>query len=115
MAATPRAAGGSPPGSSIAAPVRLRLSRLDRSRLSRAQVGVSWQVLDPGPGIASWSISSRALGRPGARYVRRAGGSNGSTATVRLPRGATYRLRLTVVDAIGRSAAIAAGRVEIPR
>jgi hypothetical protein len=112
-----RTAGSSPPGSSdtVAAAVRLQLSRLDRSRLSQGLVGVSWRVLDAGPGIASWSISSQLLGRPGARYVRRAGGSNRSTATVRLPGGATYRLRLTVVDAIGRSSAIVIGRVEVPR
>jgi hypothetical protein len=113
--APPPAVGGPPSGSSNAAPVRLRLAHLDRSRLSRGQVGVSWRVLDPGPGIASWSISSRVLGRPGARYVRRAGGSNDNTTTVHLPRGATYCLRLTVVDAIGRSSAIAVGKVEIPR
>ncbi len=38
-------------------------------RLARGLVGVSWRVLDAGPGIESWSISSQALGRNGARYV----------------------------------------------
>jgi hypothetical protein len=115
--ATSRQVINSPPGPSnpSAAPVRLRLSRLDRSRLSSGLVGVSWKVLDAGPGIASWSISSQEIGRPGARYVRRAGGSGRSATTVRLPIGATYRLRLTVVDAIGRSSAIVIGRVEVPR
>jgi uncharacterized protein DUF4430 len=115
--AGPRPAANSPAGSSdsSAAPVRLRLSRLDRGRLSRGLVGVSWQVLDVGPGIASWSISSQALGHPGARFVRRAGGGNRSTATVHLPPGATYRLRLTVVDALGRSSTVVIGRVEVPR
>ena len=98
-----------------AAPVRLRLARLDRSRLSNGLVGVGWRVLDAGPGIASWSISSQVLGRPGARYVRRASGSARSAAIVRLPRGATYRLRLTVVDALGRSSSTTVGRVEVPR
>ncbi|HEY2334309.1 MAG TPA: DUF4430 domain-containing protein [Solirubrobacterales bacterium] len=114
--AVPRTATGSPAGSSdsSAAPVRLRLSRLDRSRLSRGLVGVSWQVLDAGPGIKSWSVSSQVLGRPGARYVRRAGGNGRSAAVIHLPPGSAYRLRLTVVDALGRSSAIVIGRVEVP-
>lgn len=112
----PRRAADPAPGSSgsEAAPVRLRLSRLDRSRLAKGLVGVSWKVLDPGPGIASWSISSQALGRPGARYVRRTGGRGRSIAIVHLPPG-TYRLRLTVVDALGRSSTAFLGRVEVPR
>jgi hypothetical protein len=109
--ATSPAAGSSGPE---VAPVRLRLSSLDRSRLSRGLVGVSWRVLDAGPGIASWSISSQVLGYPDARYVRRAGGSGRSAATVHLTPGA-YRLRLTVVDALGRSSTASLGRVEVPR
>jgi len=92
----------------------LRLSHLDRSRLSRGLVGVSWKVLDAGPGIASWSIASQALGRPNARYVRRAHGSGRNTATVHLPPG-IYRLRLAVLDALGRDSGAALGRVEVPR
>jgi hypothetical protein len=115
--ASSRTAGGVPPVSSetVAAAVRLQLLRLDRSRLSRGLVGVGWKVLDAGPGIASWSISSQVLSRPGARYVRRASGSGRSAAAVHLPPGATYRLRLTVVDALGRSSTIAIGKVEVPR
>jgi hypothetical protein len=109
--ATSPAAGSSDPE---VAPVRLRLSSLDRSRLSRGLVGVSWRILDAGPGIASWSISSQVLGHPDARYVRRARGSGHSAATVHLTPGA-YRLRLTVVDALGRSSTASLGRVEVPR
>jgi len=114
--AAPRSATDPPAGSGAPGfgPVRLRLSPLDRSRLSRGLVGVSWRILDAGPGIASWSISSQVLGRPGAHYVRRARGSSRSAATVHLPPGA-YRLRLTVVDALGRSSAASLGRVEVPR
>ncbi len=97
-----------------AAPVRLRLSRLDRSRIARGLIGVSWKVLDAGPGIASWSISSQVLGRSDARYVRRARGSGRSATTVHLSPG-TYRLRLTVVDALGRDSTASLGRVEVPR
>jgi hypothetical protein len=115
--AAPRTAPNPPagPNEPEAAPVRLRLSRLDRSRLANGLVGVSWKVLDAGPGIASWSISSQVLGRPGARYVRRASGSGRSAATLHLPRGATCRLRLTVVDVLGRSSSTTVGRVEVPR
>jgi hypothetical protein len=109
--------GTNPPAGSSepeAAPVRLRLSRLDRGRLANGLVGVSWKILDAGPGIASWSISSQVIGRPGARYVRRAHGSGRSAATIRLSPG-NYRLRLTVIDALGRSSTASLGRVEVPR
>jgi hypothetical protein len=105
-------AGSGEPG---ATPVRLRLLPLDRSRLSNGLVGVSWRVLDAGPGISNWSISSQVLGHPGARYVRRVSGSGRSAAAVHLPRGATYRLRLTVVDVLGHSSGTTIGRVEVPR
>jgi hypothetical protein len=116
VGAAPRADINPPAGSGNpeAEPVRLRLAPLDRRRLSRGLVGVSWKVLDAGPGIASWSISSQLLGRPGARFVRRAHGSGRSAATVRLPPGA-YRLRLTVADLLGRGSAAALGTVEVPR
>jgi regulator of RNase E activity RraB len=97
-----------------AGPVRLQLPRLDRSRISRALVGVSWRVLDSGAGIAGWTISSKTLGRAGARYVERASGTSRTAATLRLPRGAAYRLRLTVTDVLGRSSSAAIGRVQVP-
>ncbi len=75
---------------------------------------MSWRVLDDGPGIARWTVGSLTLGRPGARYVNRAGGRSGSAATLRLPRGATYRLRLTVTDAAGGSTSAVLGRVRVP-
>lgn len=113
-AARPITSPSTAPGDPEAAPVRLRLSRLDRSRLGSGLVGVSWRVLDAGPGIASWSIASQLVGHAGARYVRRAHGSGRSAATVHLPPG-TYRLRLTVTDALGRSSAASLGRVAVPR
>lgn len=93
--------------------VRLQLSRLDRSRIADGVVKVGWRVLDPGPGIAKWTISSRRLGRKGVRYVVRASGGKGTAATLRLPRGA-HRLRLTVTDVLGRSAGAAIGKVQVP-
>jgi hypothetical protein len=102
----------SPPAS---AQVRLRAPRLDRGRLAAGLVGVSWAVLDPGPGIAGWTISSLRTDRAGAHYVTRASGRAGAAATLRLPRGATYRLRLTVIDALGRSSSGVIGQVRVPR
>jgi Domain of unknown function (DUF4430) len=93
-------------------PVRLRLSPLDRSRLSRRLVRVSWRVLDPGPGIRRWTITSRALGRKRARLVTRAEGVTGTAASLRLPPG-TYRLQLTVIDVLGGSATTPLGRVQV--
>lgn len=119
---SPAAAGGgaapapAPAASAAAAgPVRLRLSRPNRNRIGQGLVGVSWSVLDDGPGVARWAISSLALGRKGARYVSRASGSSGSSATLRLPRGAAYRLQLTITDALGRGSTTAIGRVRVPR
>jgi hypothetical protein len=97
------------------APLRLSRPRLDRSRISRGLLGVSWRVHDPGAGVAVWSISSRTLGRPGTRYVERARGSIRSATTLRLPPGCAYRLRLTVTDRLGRAAGVAIARVWVPR
>ncbi len=109
------AGSGPPPPPSDPGRARLRLLPLDRSRLAAGLVKVGWRVLAPGPGIERWTVSSLALGRRGTRYVRRASGRAGSTATLRLPAGASYRLRLTVTDALGRSATVALGKVEVPR
>jgi len=97
-----------------AAQVRLRLRRLDRSRVAQGLVKASWRVLDGGVGIEGWTIASQALGHKGARYVNRARGTSATSALLRLPRGATYRLRMTVVDALGRSSSAAIGRVRVP-
>ena len=94
--------------------MRLQLLRLDRSRLDRGLVRVSWKVIDAGPGVERWSISSKALGHEEAAWVRRASGSERTSATLRLPGGATHRLRLTVVDALGRSSTATLGRARVP-
>jgi len=111
------ASSGAPVGAPAPQPGRVRLQRpgLDRSRLARGLVTVSWKVLDAGPGISGWTISSQRLGRKGAPWVSRARGSSRTAATVRLPAGAAYRLRLTVVDALGGAATATLGRVQVPR
>jgi uncharacterized protein DUF4430 len=94
--------------------LRLRLSRLDRSRIADGIVRVSWRVLDAGVGIRRWRIASQARGRGGAPWVGRASGKEGTSASIRLPRGVSYRLRLTVTDALGRSSSTSLGAVQVP-
>jgi hypothetical protein len=107
-------AGASPGAGPLRDPVRVTVPKLDRSDLTHGRVGVSWRVLSAGVGIERWRISSQTLGRRGAPYVSRATGSKGTAATLRLPPGASYRLRFTVVDVLGRSSAIALGKVVVP-
>lgn len=94
--------------------VHLQQPRIDRSRVARGLVRVSWRVLDAGAGIAKWTISSKTLGRRGGRYVTRASGTSGSSASLRLPAGAAYRLRITIVDVLGRSSTATIGKVRVP-
>ncbi|HSS04922.1 MAG TPA: DUF4430 domain-containing protein [Solirubrobacterales bacterium] len=111
-AAKSAAAGASPmadPGQ-----VHLRLPRVDRSRVARGLVKVSWRVLDAGAGLEGWTISSKTLGRKGASYVTRARGKSGTSALLRLPPGAVYRLRITITDALGRCSTAAIGKVQVP-
>lgn len=102
-----------PPSGSLR--VRLQQPRLDRSRLVQGLLKVGWRVLDAGVGVQHWAIASQRLGRKDARWVTRARGREGSAARFRLPPGHGYRLRLTVVDALGRSSSTALGRVRVPR
>ncbi|HEX5713939.1 MAG TPA: hypothetical protein VFX85_11550 [Solirubrobacterales bacterium] len=95
-------------------PIRLQRPRLDRDRLAQGLVGVSWKLLDPGAGVAKWTIASRTLGRKGGGWVTRASGRAGTAATVRLPAAAAYRLRLTVVDALGAGTTVPLGQVQVP-
>jgi hypothetical protein len=94
--------------------VQLQLPRLDRSRIGQGLLKLSWRILDPGVGVEKWTISSKALGRKGARYVARARGTIGTSASLRLPPGTTYLLRITIVDALGRSSTAAIGKVTVP-
>jgi hypothetical protein len=98
-----------------AKPMRLQLSHLDRSRIGRGLIRASWRVLDAGAGIREWTIASKRLGRKGARYLERARGGERTSATLRLPAGATYLLKLTVTDVLGRGSSAVLGRVQVPR
>lgn len=115
-AAGPSASTSTPgaPAAGVAGQVHLQLQKIDRGRIAQGLVRVSWRVLDAGPGVASWTISSQTLGRKGARYETRAKGTVGTAATLRLPAGAAYRLRIAVLDALGRSSSAQIGRVRVP-
>jgi len=97
-----------------ASQVKIALHGLDRSQIATGVVGVSWRVQDAGAGISQWTVSSKRLGRKGARFVTRATGQGKSSAQVRLPRAGRYLLRLTFVDLLGRSSSVNLGTVRIP-
>jgi Domain of unknown function (DUF4430) len=111
---TAKGSGAGSPSPPSSGQVRLQLPRIDRSRIDRGLVRVSWRVLDAGVGIQRWKISSKTLGRRGAGYVVRASGTSATSAALRLPAGATYRLRIVITDALGRSSSASIGRVEVP-
>jgi len=106
----------SPPAPDLPGAKQARVStpKLDRKKIAQGKIGVSWTVLDPGAGIKRWRISSKTLGRKGARWVGRATGTKGTSTTVHLPAGASYRLRLTIVDALGRESSAVIGKVTVP-
>jgi hypothetical protein len=87
---------------------------LDRGKLKQGRVGVSWKVLEAGAGVRSWTIASQIVGAKKAPFVRRAGGTAATSASLRLPPGATYLLRFTIVDALGRSSDVTIGKVTVP-
>jgi hypothetical protein len=98
----------------VAESIRLTAPRLNRKKIGQGRLGVSWHVLDPGPGVKGWLISSRALGRKGATYVTKATGAHATSATLRLPRGHSYRLRFTITDLLDRSSTVELGKVTVP-
>jgi hypothetical protein len=112
--AKPGGAQSDPPPPVVAEAIRLTTPRLDRGKIGQGRVGVSWRVLDPGPGVKSWAIASQTLGRKGARYMTRASGAQATSATLRLPPGRSYRLRFTITDLLGRSSTVGLGKVTVP-
>jgi hypothetical protein len=95
--------------------LRLSAPSVGRKGLAKGRLTVTWKVLDAGPGIRRWTISSQAVGKKGARWVTRASGAEKTAATIRLPGGAAYRLRFTIVDARGETSTVSLGKVTVPR
>ncbi len=113
-AADPPAPSPSGPAAPAPGAPRLGKPKLDRSRLAQGKLLVSWRVLDAGAGIRRWQIAAKALGRRHARFIVRASGRQQTRATVRLPRGATYRLRLSLTDMSGATVVRGLGKVTVP-
>jgi hypothetical protein len=107
-------AGPVSPGAAKLGPVRISAPRLDRRKLGLGRLGVSWRVIQAGAGVRSWTIASQLVGAKKAPFVRRASGTTATAASLRLPRGATYLLRLTIVDSLGRSSDVTIGKVTVP-
>jgi hypothetical protein len=102
-------------GSRTASATRVQTPVLDGLGAGQGLVGVSWQILEPGAGLSSWTIASQTLGASGAGYVTRASGSGSTTAAlVKLPPGAAYELQITFTDALGRSSTAQIGKVLVP-
>jgi hypothetical protein len=118
----PPASDPGPPAQAAPAPapsdpgsLRLTTPRLDRRLVAKGRLTVSWKVLEAGPGIRRWTVSSRAIGEKDARWVIRATGAKLTTTTIQLPRGAAYRLRFAVTDALGRTSTVPLGKVRVPK
>jgi hypothetical protein len=96
--------------------VRVQSAGFDGLGAARGLIGVHWRLIDSGVGgIASWTISSKALGQKGAKYVIRARGTRATSALVKLAPGVAYELKLTVTDSLGRSTTTAIGKVLVPQ
>jgi hypothetical protein len=104
-----------PPGPTSTGALLLGTPKLNRKLLPKGKVGVSWTVTSPGPGVAGWAISSLTVGQKGAKWVTRAHGTTSTAATIALPKGHAYELRLAVTDEAGATASTALGTVKVPR
>lgn len=109
----PPAPAATPPATSTPGPIRVSVPKVDPKKLKRGVLSLSWKVLDAGAGVKGWAISSQALGAKKAAYVKRASGKAGTSASLRLAPG-SYRLRLTVTDALGHTSTVAIGKVVVP-
>jgi hypothetical protein len=95
--------------------VRVQSARFDGLGAARGLIGVRWRLIDAGAGVASWTISSKALAQKGAKYVVRAHGAHSTSALVKLAPGVAYELELTITDRLGRSTTSAIGKVLVPQ
>ena len=99
----------------VRVPARIGGAKLDKGLIGQGKVVVSWKTLSPGSGIAGWRLSSKVLGQKRAGFVVRARGKAQTRATVRLPRGSRYLLRLSLTETNGKTTDFGLGRVTVPR
>jgi len=100
------------PGPATSA-ARVSKPKLTLGAIAQGKVTVSWKVLDPGAGVKAWQIATKTVGKRGG-FVARAHGTKGSSATVKLPRGHSYRLRFTLTDLAGNTTDYGLGKVTVP-
>ncbi|HEX4752524.1 MAG TPA: hypothetical protein VH268_06475 [Solirubrobacterales bacterium] len=94
--------------------LKLTAPQVNRAHLADGRAVVSWKVLDAGPGIKKWTISSLTVGRKHAGWVARASGATKTKATLTLPRGHTYKLRFAITDKAGETSTLSLGTVKVP-
>jgi hypothetical protein len=92
---------------------RISKPKLDLGNLAQGKLTISWKALDQGAGVKAWRIATKTVGEKGA-FVARAHGSKGTSATLRLPRGRSYRLRFTLTDLSGHTTTYDLGKVTVP-
>jgi hypothetical protein len=112
--AGPASSSSPSPGAPGAGRLRISKPRVNRAKLGQGKVSVSWRVLEQGEGIESWRIFSRTLGAKRGSFVVRAKGAGKTQATIRLARGESYKLRLSVTDREGETANYELGKVSVP-
>jgi hypothetical protein len=103
------------PESVLTSPVRVQAPTFDGQGAVQGLVGVGWQILEPGVGLKSWTITSKVLGVAGAPDVTRATGSSTTSALLTLPSGLAYEIEVTFTDVLGRSSTMQVGKVLVPR
>jgi hypothetical protein len=101
------------PTTSVAA-LRIGAAKLDRKQLAKGKLGVSWKVLEAGSGVKSWAVSSLTVGQKKAHWVTRARGTAKTTATLALPKGHAYKLRLAVTGKDGKVTTLSLGTAKVP-
>jgi len=114
----PPPSGGAPSGTPPRTPtgaLRVSMPKLNRAKLRRGTLVVSWKVLEAGPGVKGWTISSLAVGQKRARWVTRASGATKAQATIHLPQGGHYKLRFAITDKAGTTSTVALGKVKVPQ
>lgn len=109
-----RVAAAGTPAATDPGSLRLSRPRLDRRRLAEGRLTVDWSILNIGPGIKKWTVSSLTVGQKHAGWVARASGATKTKATLTLPRGLTYKLRFTLTDKAGKTSTLSLGEVKVP-
>jgi hypothetical protein len=102
------------PATGSTEPLRITTPRVARGKIAAGKVTVSWKVLNAGPGIKKWTVSSLTVGEKHARWVARASGATKTKAMLRLPQGHTYKLRFAITDKTGETSTLSLGKVKVP-